>query len=832
MNRLSAESSPYLRQHQYNPVDWYAWGSEAFEAAREKQRPIFLSVGYSTCYWCHVMERQCFENPDIAAEMNQRFICIKVDREERPDVDQLYMTAVQLLTRQGGWPMSVFLTPDLRPFYGGTYFPPTDQYGRPGFPTLLQALDKAWQTRVADVISTGDQLIGVLRRLAEPTAPQAPMSIDQAFISGLIDRSISDYDPRNGGFGGAPKFPRQTLLELLLNYAAPERGTSPRADKVRAMVLHTLEALSRGGIRDHLGGGFHRYSTDAEWLVPHFEIMLYDNAMLAWCYVEAFRQTRDLRWARVACGIFDFVLREMTSPQGGFYTAFDAEVDAMEGASYLWTRDEVLEVLRQSASSFGGDARINEAEVFCLVYGLDDGPNFADPHHGNGTPDKNILYLPRSVEEVASDLKMVPELLFDSLAKSRQTLLAARAGRKQPLLDTKILTSWNALMVRALSHGGTVLGRPEYTAAAERAAAFLLERHSTPDGGLLRSSGGVPPLTQADPMARESTIEQSFPSPGNPALGSQERPQGSSTLGVHGRHPNAQGCSHPGLLLEPKAAAEGEIPRAASLARPPIPGFLDDYAFLAQALLALGEKWTAQANRIIDQMVEHFGDRNVQRGYFFTELAARDLIVRQKTGTDSPLPSGNGVAAAVLLATGRTDAARGTIAAFAAAIEAQGESMSAMINAALECVDEYGPLKVDAAPDAEAPLRPVSPQELAANVVAIEVLRQSATLLQVQLTIQPGWHLNAHDIAGPIPLIATTLKADREDVKITYPPGEERKFEFANEPLRVYSERVVIGLQFTQEIQADAPLQLTLTYQTCDDSTCLAPVSKRIVING
>ncbi len=230
-NRLSAESSPYLRQHQYNPVDWYAWGSEAFEAAQRLRRPIFLSVGYSTCYWCHVMERQCFESPQIAAEMNQRFISIKVDREERPDVDQLYMTAVQLLTRQGGWPMSVFLTPDLRPFYGGTYFPPTDQYGRPGFPTLLAALDNAWQTRPADINATGDQLVGTLRRLAAPMLPDRAMSIDDNFIGALIDRSISDYDPKHGGFGGAPKFPRQTLLELLLAYSAPERKSSPRATK-------------------------------------------------------------------------------------------------------------------------------------------------------------------------------------------------------------------------------------------------------------------------------------------------------------------------------------------------------------------------------------------------------------------------------------------------------------------------------------------------------------------------------------------------------------------------------------------------------------------------
>jgi uncharacterized protein YyaL (SSP411 family) len=825
-NRLAAETSPYLRQHQYNPVDWYAWGTEALTAARELNRPIFLSVGYSTCYWCHVMERQCFENPDIAAQMNERFVCIKVDREERPDVDQLYMTAVQLLTRQGGWPMSVFLTPDLRPFYAGTYFPPTDQYGRPGFPTLLRALDDAWKTRAGDVNSTGDQLVGVLRKLAEPAAPEREMSIDDSFITRLIERSISDYDSRNGGFGAAPKFPRQTLLELLLTYAAPERGTSPLADRVRAMVLHTLDSLARGGIRDHLGGGFHRYSTDAQWLVPHFEIMLYDNAMLAWCYVEAFRQTRDPRWWHVARGIFDFVLREMTSPQGAFYTAFDAEVDAMEGASYLWTREEVLEIFRHRPASIDGGG-LNDAEIFCLVYGLDDGPNFADPHHGNGTPDKNILYLPRPVEDVAAELKIDSEMLADRLEMSRQALLAARSARKQPLLDTKILTSWNALMIRAFAHGGTVLERPEYTAAAERAAAFLLDRHASDDGGLLRASGG---------FATDQVVGRSiFPSPGTPGegQGGGQKSQGTPVPDMHSTATSPPPQPSPGVPGEGENAAATAPPETSRPnKRSPIPGFLDDYAFLAQALLALGQKWEPEANRIIEQMLERFGDRNVNRGFFFTELAAKDLIVRQKTGTDSPLPSGNGVAAAILHATGRTDAAAGTLAAFAASMEAQGESMSAMINAALAYVDRVGPFTVEPASEADQANRPASPQELAERIVAIKASRKSPKLLEVELTIQPGWHLNAHDVDGAVPLIATSLKVARDDATITYPPGEERKFEFAGNPLRVYSGRVVIGLQFAREVHPDESVQLTLSYQACDDSTCLPPVNKRIVLNG
>src|SRR6185437_16140873 len=272
-------SSPYLLQHAHNPVDWYPWGPEAFEAARGQNKPIFLSVGYSTCYWCHVMERECFENEAIAAEMNARFINVKVDREERPDVDQLYMLAVQVLTRQGGWPMSVFLTPDLRPFYGGTYFPPADMYGRPGFVSVLKGVEGAYRERPDDVEKTAAQLTEILRGLSGPVASGA-VRVDEDFIDGLIERSVADYEPTFGGFGSAPKFPRETLLELLLT----ARGDDERTMQ---MVTHTLDAMARGGIRDQLGGGFHRYSTDAKWLVPHFEIMLYDNAMLGWIYAEA-----------------------------------------------------------------------------------------------------------------------------------------------------------------------------------------------------------------------------------------------------------------------------------------------------------------------------------------------------------------------------------------------------------------------------------------------------------------------------------------------------------------------------------------------------------------
>ncbi|HWE97488.1 MAG TPA: DUF255 domain-containing protein [Tepidisphaeraceae bacterium] len=758
-NRLAEESSPYLLQHAHNPVDWYSWGPEAFEAARREDKPIFLSVGYSTCYWCHVMERQSFENEAVAAEMNKRFINIKVDREERPDVDQLYMTAVQVLTRQGGWPMSVFLTPDLRPFYGGTYFPPTDMYGRPGFITLLRGIEDAYRNRPADVEKTANQIIEIVGQLSEPLAPQAPITVDQDFIDALVKRSTADYDPRYGGFGGAPKFPRETLLELVLVYlhSADDAGRQTQsADfksqiaNLKSQILSSLDALAAGGIRDQLGGGFHRYSTDAQWLVPHFEIMLYDNAMLAWCYVEAYRQTREPRYAAVARGIFDFILREMTSPDGAFYTAFDAEVDAQEGLSYLWTAPEIEQVLGRE-----------DAKVLAKVYGVDQGPNFADPHHGNGVADKNILFLPRPMAEAARELGTDVAALEARLVPMRQKLLAVRAKRKQPLLDTKIITSWNALMIRAFAYGGQVLGDAQYTAAAVASAEFLLRSHQTPDGTLLRTS------------------------------------------------------------REGKAKYEG---------------FLDDYAFLAQALLALrdatgAEVWKDRAGKVASAMLDRFGDPETG-GFYFTDKSAGDVLVRQKTATDSPLPSGNAVAAMVLLELGHVAAARATLAIFAQQMESQGEGMSAMVQAAQQFLHRAEPFTVSA-DEQGGEDRPLSPQQIAQGVVSVSTSWRGPAELLVKLDILPGFHINAHEVEGDVPLIATALTlGDDAAATVEYPPGREMGFAFADKPIRVYDGDVMIVVRFASPGREGMPVKLALSYQACDERACLPPVTKQVEAAG
>lgn len=465
-NRLSRETSPYLLQHQHNPVDWFPWGTAAFNTARKLNKPIFLSVGYSTCYWCHVMERQCFENPEIAKLMNEHFVNIKVDREERPDVDQLYMTALQVLTRQGGWPMSVWLLPDKRPFFAGTYFPPESVGGRPSFPGVLEGLAEAFKERRSEIEGTAEKLNEILVELAKPTGTDEALTLAADWIAALLVRCIDDYEPKYGGFGHAPKFPRETLLDLLLWAMNSKIVSAEQKQEIAKPLRHALDAMANGGIRDHLGGAFHRYSTDAQWLVPHFEIMLYDNAMLARIYAEAAVTFNDLRYADVARRILDFVLAEMTSPEGLFYTAFDAEVDAREGLNYLWTMGQIDAVLPP-----------REAAKFALVYGVSQGPNFADPHHGDGTPDQNVLFLAKPESENDDDVVAMRAKLYEH-----------RKTRRQPLLDTKILTSWNALMIRALAYAGRVLDEPKYRVAAKKAAGILWREHRTPDGGLYRTS--------------------------------------------------------------------------------------------------------------------------------------------------------------------------------------------------------------------------------------------------------------------------------------------------------------------------------------------------------
>ncbi|MBL8795757.1 MAG: thioredoxin domain-containing protein, partial [Planctomycetia bacterium] len=464
-NRLLHESSPYLKQHAHNPVDWYPWGPEALQRARDLDRPIFLSVGYSACHWCHVMEHESFENAEIGRILNEHFVSIKVDREERPDIDQIYMAAVQLLTRQGGWPMSVFLAPDLKPFYGGTYYPPDDRYGRPGFKRLLLAIADAWQHRRPELIEQAGQIAqGIQESLQVPAGvgDLTPVLLQNA------GRQLSRaFDAVHGGFGGAPKFPHAVELRLLLRLWQRFQD-----DQALDMVRLTLDKMALGGMYDHLGGGFHRYSTDERWLAPHFEKMLYDNALLSQAYLEAYQATGAPFYRRIVEETLDYVLREMTSPAGAFYSTQDADSEGEEGKFYVWTQAEIEQVIGPEA-----------AQVFNAVYDVTPQGNW-EGH--------TILFRHRHDEQEAKLLKLDVEELRRRLADARQKLLDVRGQRVWPGRDEKILTSWNGLMITSFAEAAAVLEQPRYAEAASKATDFVLTKMRGPNGRLLRiaSAGG------------------------------------------------------------------------------------------------------------------------------------------------------------------------------------------------------------------------------------------------------------------------------------------------------------------------------------------------------
>jgi uncharacterized protein YyaL (SSP411 family) len=448
-NRLIEETSPYLLQHAHNPVEWYPWGDEALRRARDEGKPILLSVGYSACHWCHVMERESFEDEQIAELMNRWFICVKVDREERPDIDHIYMSAVQMMTGQGGWPMTVFLTPEGKPFYGGTYYPPEDRYGRPGFPRILHAVADAWENRRAEIEEQSVAMVGQMRQLSDIDLRETPVTPD------ILDRAYqklrASYDSRLGGFGAAPKFPQPMILDFLLRYAYRTNRDEPRE-----MAVFTLEKMAQGGLYDQLGGGFHRYSTDEYWLVPHFEKMLYDNAQLTQTYLRAWQATCDLYFRRIAEETLDFVRREMTSPDGGFYSTQDADSEGVEGKFFVWTRAEVEEALGRE-----------DALLFSRHYDVTPRGNW---EHAN------ILNVSAPEENFARSLKMEPDELKARLAGMRQKLFAIREQRIKPHRDEKVLTAWNGLMLAAFAEAAAVLDRDDYRRTAVANAEFVLDK--------------------------------------------------------------------------------------------------------------------------------------------------------------------------------------------------------------------------------------------------------------------------------------------------------------------------------------------------------------------
>lgn len=465
-NRLINATSPYLLQHAHNPVDWHEWGPESLARAKDENKPIFLSIGYSACHWCHVMERECFENEEIAAVMNEHFVCIKVDREERPDLDDIYMSATQALTRSGGWPMSVWLTPDLRPFYAGTYFPPESRYGRPGFKDVLLFLHDAWENKHEQVVEQADTLTDAVRQIT--TAEMGASTLDLTVVSGAAEAIARQFDAHRGGVisGGTNKFPPSMAMNLMLR--AYDRSVAE--GKPNTLLLErvetTLENMAYGGIYDQLGGGIARYSTDPDWLAPHFEKMLYDQALVSDIYLDAYRLTKKPLYAETARSILDFVIADLQSPEGGYYSARDADSEGEEGKFYVWSKSEIERVLGE------------DAQLFCEYYDVSDGGNW-EGH--------NILNVPNEPEVVAKKLGLPLDELKHRLARARAALLAHRAQRVPPFRDDKVLAAWNGLMIASMAKASRVLNEPVYADSAIRAADFVLSKMTDEKKRLLRT---------------------------------------------------------------------------------------------------------------------------------------------------------------------------------------------------------------------------------------------------------------------------------------------------------------------------------------------------------
>lgn len=549
-NNLIKETSPYLLQHAHNPVNWFAWGEEAFEKANSEDKPILLSIGYSACHWCHVMEHESFEDEETAKIMNENFVNIKVDMEERPDVDQIYMTFTQMTTGSGGYPMNVFLTPDKKPFFGGTYFPPVNRYNMPSFQRVLTSVADAWRDKRDELLHSANEVVGEIRRVG--LAEMSGESLSQDQLDTAFQSFVRYFDAANGGFGGAPKFPPAMSLEFLLRYYQRTKN-----ENTLEIITKTAQKMAHGGIYDQLGGGFHRYTVDAIWLTPHFEKMLYDNAQLVRIYLHIFQATKDEFYKRIAVETLEYVKREMTHEKGGFYSTQDADSEGVEGKFFVWTPTEIEAIL--------GEA---DAQIFNFYYDISEEGNFEE---------QNILNVKNTLAETSKVLKITPENLQNVLETSREKLFTERENRIKPFRDEKVLTAWNGLMLAAFAEAGAILDNEEYLEIAKKNADFILENLQK-DEYLLR--------TWKDGKAK-------------------------------------------------------------------LNAYLEDYANFADGLTELfqvsGEvKYLKEAKRLADLLITEFWDEE-NGGFFFTANNHEELLVRTKDFHDNATPSGNSVAADVLL---------------------------------------------------------------------------------------------------------------------------------------------------------------------------------------
>lgn len=778
-NRLAGETSPYLLLHAHNPVDWYPWGPEALEKARAENKPIFLSIGYSSCYWCHVMERLVFENEEIARYMNEHFVNIKVDREERPDIDGVYMLALQVYLQMsgagggGGWPLSMFLTPDGEPIAGGTYFPPEESDSHPSFPSVMRQVNDAWADSRDQLLQNATMMASVVRREMQPGLSLKTAELSQELVATVVSSIVRSHDPEFGGVDfslsrpNAPKFPVPVKLALL-QYELRERK-NPDAEHV---LYDTLDALAAGGIRDHLAGGFHRYSTDRRWRVPHFEKMLYDNAQLLQVYTEAFRATRNVTYREVAEEICEYLLTDMLDAGGGFHSALDAETDEIEGLYYVWSEDEINGALGTDAS------------LFKRAYGVVAPSPF---EHGF------VLYQPQPIDQLAADVQIAPAELRVRLFDLRRTLLETRRKRESPLKDDKVLTSWNALTITALAKAGVVFGRQKYLDAAEQAMLFILTNMRDSDGRLLRTYRG-----------------------------------GTAKLSA----------------------------------------YLDDYAFLVEALLELqrattppDNKWLNAAQRLTDDQLAMFGD-DTHGGLYFTSGDHEKLMARTMNAWDSVQPSGNSVTIRNLVRLASLtkkqeyrERAQRVLEHFADRINQNPRGTANLAIALGEFLDErdYRPL-LDQVNDGRTPtVNPVAPTvepspgtptlndpnrlptlnrdrvKATAFMSTDRLPAGSQSRIALELSIAEGWHINSNP-ASPDFLIPTTvtLKSTLGTTlkNVVYPKAHDLKVKGTDGVYRVYDGKILVFGDLV--IPADAAgktesFELQIRYQACNDELCERP---------
>lgn len=793
-NRLARETSPYLRMHATNPVDWYPWGPEALQKALKENKPIFLSVGYSTCFWCHVMERQVFQNEEIAAYMNEHFVNIKVDREERPDIDDVYMTALQVYfqlarsSQGGGWPLSIFLTPDGKPIAGGTYFPPEDKPGQTGFPSVLKQIRNAWNTREDDIRSTADVISREVARLSVPSAVSRPVKLGPELVGAVMKAIEAAYDAEEGGLDFDPespagaKFPVPCRLQLLQSQVG--RPAVARSVDPAGMLDKTLNRMAAGGIWDHLGGGFHRYSTDRRWHVPHFEKMLYDNALLAEVYVEAYRRTGRDRYRQIAEDIFSFVQRELTGPHGEFYSALDAETDGVEGAYYVWSQAELEQHLT------AGNYRI-----FTATYGIDRPAGF-EPGF--------VLHLPQSIPEVAETLVMPVSELEIRLAAMRQKLLEVRQQRPPLHKDDKVLTAWNGLMIRAYARAGQILKRQDYLESAARAAGHLLATHRDPNGGLLRLAG--------EKVDQQSAFLEDYAFLVSGLLSLFEATHEEKWLNAARRLTDDQLSAfwdqkHGGfyftanrqeiVLTRLKNAYDNEMPSGNSISAQNLvrlARFRPDETYRKYAektLAAFGgqlqdaPRQSASLALALQEYLHWFGAPESQ--------AAGDGLF---SGSLSPSPSRPNPQAMPPARPATPPAVPVKTVVHLTADENSAQKLSH--------VQARGFLNVD------------------------RIVPGQTCHLAVELVIEPEWHLNANP-AQPDYLIPLTVllkqPAGAQLHEILYPRGESLTVSGIEQPLSVYQGRVLVRarLAVPAEMGTSLPLQIDLKIQMCNDKACLPP---------